>query len=68
MSQPLPMPDVEFELVLETAGMHITMHSASLLQRYRRSRQLGDDLLAAAWVLSDILTSLEKEIAKQSAI
>lgn len=68
MSTQLPLPTMDFELYLSESSVQISLRPGFALTKYRASLDCKDSVLAAAWVLTDVLRTLEDTLSKQSAI
>lgn len=65
MSDRLPLPSVDWEITISKSSVLISLKPGPLLSKFRQCSELGESLLAAAWVLTDVTTSLEEGLKQQ---
>jgi len=68
MSTQLPLPTMDYEIYLSESSVQISLRPGVALSKYHRSMELKDPVLAAAWVLTDVLRTLDDTLSKQSTL
>lgn len=65
MSETLPLATVDWEITLSSSSVLVSLKPGTLLSKFHQCTELGESLLAAAWVLSDVQNSLDELLRTQ---